>query len=131
MIIRALDPADERTFTASVAGPAALLVAKLYKLAERQATPDRLNDKDAHDAYRLLVAIDTPTLAGSLTSLLDDPLAGPVTLAAVGYLDDLFAAGPDAPGSLMAGRAEHLVGNPATVSASAAILAQDLVAALR
>lgn len=131
MLIRALDVHDERAFTASVAGPAALLVAKLHKLAERRDTPDRLNDKDAHDVYRLLVAIDTPALAAPVRALVDDQLAGPVTAAAVTYLDDLFAAGPDALGSSMAGRAERLVGAPATVAAAAAALAHDLVAALR
>lgn len=131
MLIRALDVQDERTFTASVAGPAALLVAKLHKLAERRDTPDRLNDKDAHDVYRLLVAIDTPALATPVRALVHDQLAGPVTAAALTYLDDLFAAGPDALGSRMAGRAERLVGAPATVAASAAELAHDLVTALR
>jgi hypothetical protein len=55
--IRALATDDRRIYTANVAGPAALLMAKLHKLGERQATPGRLVDKDAHDVYRLLVAI--------------------------------------------------------------------------
>ncbi|MDN5856283.1 MAG: hypothetical protein L0K86_26260 [Actinomycetia bacterium] len=54
---------DGRAYTANVAGPAALLVAKLHKLGERQATPGRLIDKDAHDLYRLLVATPTENLA--------------------------------------------------------------------
>lgn len=53
--IAALDPEDARTFVTEVAGPAALLVAKLHKLGDRdESDPDRLNDKDAHDVYRLL-----------------------------------------------------------------------------
>ena len=52
--IRALARDDHRSHTANVAGPAALLVAKLHKIGERQATPGRLVDKDAHDIYRLL-----------------------------------------------------------------------------
>lgn len=53
--IAALDPEDARTFVTEVAGPAALLVAKLHKLGDRdESDSDRLNDKDAHDVYRLL-----------------------------------------------------------------------------
>ena len=50
---------EVRSAIINVAGPAALLVAKLHKIGERVGSPDRLNDKDAHDAYRLLVATDT------------------------------------------------------------------------
>ncbi len=47
MEIRSLSAADPRVLHAQVAGPAALLVAKLHKLGERQASPTRLVDKDA------------------------------------------------------------------------------------
>lgn len=58
--IGALDPAaDPREFIVAVAGPAALLVAKIHKLHDRIDTPGRLNNKDAHDVYRLLRAIET------------------------------------------------------------------------
>lgn len=40
MVVTALAPGDGRAYAASVAGPAALLVAKLHKLGERQATRD-------------------------------------------------------------------------------------------
>jgi hypothetical protein len=127
--IRALAPDDRRSYTANVAGPAALLVAKLHKFGERQATPGRLVDKDAHDVYRLLVAVPTEALASKLLQLRADDLAGPVTQQALTLLAELFAAGADAPGSAMAGRAEEGVGEPATVSAAAAALAEDLVSA--
>lgn len=60
--VTALDPADHRSIEVNVAGPAALLVAKAHKLGERLDHPARLNDKDAHDAYRILRAIETKTL---------------------------------------------------------------------
>ena len=126
MIVGSLDPRDPRTVTANVAGPTALLVAKLHKLAERRATPERLENKDAHDIYRLLVAISTETLKESLERLVIDPLAGEVTQQAMTHLDELFAAGPDALGSVMAGQAEELVGEPETVAGSVSILAADL-----
>lgn len=53
MTIRALAAEDDREVEARVAGPAALLVAKLHKLGERQErAPERLVDKDAYDVYR-------------------------------------------------------------------------------
>src|SRR5680860_717340 len=103
------------------------MVAKLHKLGERHDThPARLDDKDAHDLYRLLVAIPTADLVKSLEKLRGDELSAEVTATAMGYLKVLFA-GPDAPGSQMAGRAEGLAGNPGVAAASAATLAADLI----
>lgn len=129
MTIRPLASSDNRKVEARVAGPAALLVAKLHKLGERQETPDRLVDKDAYDVYRLLIAIATDELAESLVGLLIDELAGDVTTAAMHFLAQLFA-NADSTGSVMAGRAEELVGDPAVVAAACAALAGDLLAAL-
>ncbi len=129
MTIRALDPADGRQMSVAVAGPAALLVAKLHKIGERTDHPDRLVDKDAHDIYRLLVATDCVAIATRLLELADDELCGPATKAAIAYLRELFAS-PAALGPTMAGRAEHLVGDPIVVAASAALLAGDLIAAI-
>lgn len=131
MTISALDPADHRSIELEVAGPAALLVSKLHKLGERQDHPNRLIDKDAHDIYRLLVATDSDGLGRQIAMLCADELAGDVTSGAIVYLERLFASGPDALGSTMAGRAEQLVGDPAVVSAAAAALASDVVNALR
>jgi hypothetical protein len=129
--IPALSEDDRRIYRAKVAGPAALLVAKLHKLGERQATPDRLIDKDAHDIYRLLVAIATDDLANTLRMLRSDDMAGKATDQALKYLEEMFAAGSDATGSMMAGRAETGIGNPETVANSVALLAADLLAAVR
>lgn len=41
-----------------------------------------------------------------------------VTAESVGYLQELFAAGPDAIGSVMAGRAEEGFGDPDEVAAA-------------
>jgi len=40
---------DQRVVTVDVAGPAALLVSKLHKIAEREGQLERSDDKDAHD----------------------------------------------------------------------------------
>jgi len=104
--------------------------AELHKLGERQDRPDRLIDKDAHDIYRLLVATDTQHLSTTLRELQVDELAGESTILAIAYLEALFAPGANALGSMMAGRAEQLVGDPAVASAAAAALATDLLSAL-
>jgi hypothetical protein len=114
-----------------VAGLAALLVAKLHKVGERAAnSPHRLNDKDAHDIYRILVASDTDTIAAKFIGLLTDDLSSAATAQAIEYFRELFAAGAEATGSTMAGRAEEGIGDPDFVSRSVAILADELVAAV-
>lgn len=128
-VIEALDPADTRSATIAVAGPAALLVSKLHRLGERAGDPGRLVDKDAHDIYRLLVSVDTAQLAERIRELRDDDLAGRSTDTAVNYLRQLFVDGPRT-GAIMAGRAEALAGDPETAAASSAALADDLLRAL-
>ena len=65
MRLNALDEDDRREFEVRVAGPSALLVAKLHKLADRSGQGDakRLKDKDALDVLRLLRAIPVERLA--------------------------------------------------------------------
>lgn len=131
MRIASLDPRDERRHSVRVAGPAALLVAKVHKIGERLDTkPSRLDDKDAHDAYRILVDVPTEELAAAFAVLLDHEVSATATADATEYLRSLFAAGPDAPGSMRAGRAEQGIGEPATVSLQTSVLADDLIKAL-
>lgn len=130
MDIRSLAPGDHRVAQAKVAGPAGLLVTKLHKIGEREGDPDRLVDKDAHDIYRLLVAVDTQSLADAFQNLTEDPMAGEVSREALGYLADLFAQGPDALGARMAGRAEVGIGDPEVVANACTALTADLIAAL-
>jgi hypothetical protein len=127
MEIPSLDPADARLCVANVAGPAALLVAKLHKLGQRaDEGGDRLIDKDAHDIYRLLVATSTLELAARLQVLRADDLAGSVTEQALTLIDRLFRT-PGSVGATMAGRAEALLGDPEVVAASTAALVGDLL----
>jgi len=76
------------------------------------------------------VAIQTADLAARLRQLQKDGRARHVTNVAIDYLNQLFAAGPNAIGSMMAGRAETGVGDPLVVSASVAALVEDLVRVL-
>lgn len=129
--IDALDPGDSRVYTARVAGPAALLVAKLHKIGERTGAPDRLVDKDAHDIYRILVAVPTAQLASTLRTLGADPISREATNHALEYFDRLFATGPHAIGSTMAGRAEEGIGDPEQVALAVSLLASDALDAVR
>jgi hypothetical protein len=92
MEITALDPLDKRSVQTKVAGPAALLVAKLHKLRERIATgrEDRLRDKDAADIVRIMQTTAPNEIAETLIGLCQDPIAGEPSTAALEYLDELF-----------------------------------------
>lgn len=131
MTVHGLEQDDAREIEVCVAGPAALLVAKLHKLGDRRDDVRRQEDKDAHDIYRLLRSTSADELEFGIRSLLDADLSATTARAAMTYLDELFAAGDYALGSRMAGRAESIVGNPAQVSLACSFLAADLLSAIR
>ena len=125
--ITALDPEDARVIPVRVASPAALVVAKVYKIGDRRDTsPSRLLDKDAHDLYRLLRATDGASIVAGLSRLTRDPLAGPVTQRAVKWIRELCET-PQSLIPVMAGRAEELVGNPGDVAEAAWALTQEIL----
>lgn len=131
MTVTALNPSDDRRYDVRVAGCAALLVAKVHKIGERaEDAPHRLVDKDAHDIYRILIDTATEALAADFRRLQSDDLAGEVTEQALEFLRAHFAAGPEAIGSMMAGRTEEGVGEPETVALQTSILSTDLLAEL-
>ncbi len=129
MTIAALEAGDDRRFDVAVAGPAALLVAKLHKLADRQQTPRRQDDKDALDVYRLLQAVSTEQLATGLRAILADERAKAVGEKALEILSGLFGT-PNAAGSQMAARAVGLLGDPVAIALSCAALTEDLLDAI-
>ncbi len=129
MVVTALDNADGRSISVNVAGPGALIVAKCHKIAERVDNPPRLNNKDAHDVYRILRAVDTEVLRATFALLLNDELGRDVTEQALGHLAELFA-GVDSIGATMAGRAEEGVGEPEQVAVAVSILTTDLLESL-
>ena len=65
----------------ATASPAALLIAKTHKFAERVAEREqrRLEDKDALDILRLLQATETAALAAAISGLLQTDVAREVT----------------------------------------------------
>ena len=127
--IVSLDPnTDPRSHVIKVAGPAALLVAKLHKIAERVGDSGRAQDKDALDVLRLLQAIPTEELAERLHLLRGDEIAGAVSRKAIAQLRELFASSAGL-GAAMAARAVGTLADPQTIRASCAALATDLAAA--
>ena len=126
MTIAALEPSDLRTVKLAVAGPAALLIAKLHKIAERLGQPSRQEDKDALDVYRLLKATDVRRFADAIPTLMYDIRSAEVTKQALISLRDLFAT-DSAPGSQMAARNVPAQEERATIAASCAVLAEDLL----
>lgn len=69
--VAALDPADTRSFPIRVAGPAALVTAKVYKIEDRSGS-DRLQDKDALDVFRLIRGTSTEDMSDRFRALLAD-----------------------------------------------------------
>lgn len=106
--IGSFDPAeDPRVVRAKVAGPGALLVAKMFKLHERRGSA-RANDKDALDVLRILQGVSTESLARRLGLILGDPRSESTGARALEMLAELFGSrGGD--GSAMAARAAQPV----------------------
>lgn len=129
MTIESLDDEDGRAFDLAVAGPAALLVAKLHKIAERVDSPGRREDKDALDVLRLLRAVSTETMAEGVHTLLNEEISAGVTREALTFLRDLFSE-PSRPGCQMAARAAAPLEPEDTITASCAVLTQDLLQAV-
>jgi hypothetical protein len=94
--VASLEPdIDTRVIRASVAGPAALLVAKAYKIRDRVEKPgkSRLNDKDAGDVVRLMMIDEGPLeVVKRFRKLLVDGRTSEVVKTGLGYLDDLLGA---------------------------------------
>ena len=127
--ITALEPNDPRAFQLRVAGPAALLTAKAIKISERlgqaDAQPDRLKEKDALDAFRILQAVETTALASGFTRHRADQHAAAVTDEAL-EIYRLHASTPTGRIAQLASNAA--LGDPTVAPAFAALVTQLLAA---
>lgn len=98
MRIASLDPSDNRSMPARVAGAAAMLVAKTHKIMDRleKGPARRVNDKDGSDVVRLMQANRPEAVAQTLGRLLEHPEAGQPTAVAIERFLGLFGdrAGP-------------------------------------
>lgn len=89
---------------------------------------DRLVDKDAFDAYRLL-RLPTAAMIDGLRRMLGDERTRPTAEVGIEHIRRLFASA-DAIGSLLAGRSVEGVGDPMTVRLATTTLGEELLRAL-
>lgn len=123
-------PDDHRSFTIWVAGPGALLVAKLHKISERAANPGRRDDKDALDVLRLLRKIPGNELADAFVGLSANPDSAGVTSSALEILREMFGK-QDGTGCEMAVRATEGLEDPDEIRGACTILTRELLAAVK
>ena len=128
--LASLEPAvDPRVVRAKVAGPGALLVAKMFKIHERRGSA-RSNDKDALDVLRILQGVSTKDLARRLTSILGDARSATTGARALELFAELFGNRGGA-GAAMAARAAQPVMDAAQVRATCEALADELLEVLK
>jgi Nucleotidyltransferase len=110
--VESLDPADSRSASVAVAGPAALLIAKVHKISGR-IEADRHQrtsvDKDAADVYRLIQATSVADMAAGFRLALSIEVSRSVAELAMRRADQLFGR-RTAVGVEMASRAIGVVG---------------------
>jgi hypothetical protein len=123
MTVGSLEAEDARSWAIEVAGPAALLVAKVYKIQDRQGTL-RLGDKDALDVFRLLRGTSTEELAARFRRVLSIHQA--TAAPAARWLAEQFG-NPRGAGIAMTLRAVGPLADPAEIIASCIALVHDLI----
>jgi len=129
MPLCALETADSRSFNIRVAGPAALLVAKVHKISERHGS-ERQVDKDALDIVRLLRGTTTEDLAARYRRLLADERSKSTAASGLTMFQDAFAR-KSSVGIEMAVRSAGSLVDPAELTTSCELLANDLLTLLR
>lgn len=129
-IIRSLTPAtDTRSFNIEIAGPAALLVAKIHKISERISKfPSENLSKDAFDIYRLLHTVSASKLSVEVQLLLKNNISKAVTESALSQFRELFgkatADGPKLVAAYLSG-----IEDSDFIIASSIALSQDFLEA--
>lgn len=130
MRIAALTTDDVRAHTLKVADPAALLVAKQYKILERLARPARQRPRDSHDVYRLLREIEPEVFVAGFELMLGNEISAAVARDAIGHLETLFGE-PGGPGAQQAAEAvAPLVEESEIVAIRCAALAREVLSAI-
>lgn len=122
--VGALDPQDPRSIRCWVAGPAALTVAKLHKLAERSGGP-RQKDKDALDLHRLLIS-HGEKMPSRIQVLMEHPETAESTHIALGHLRQLFESA-QAEGCRMVATALGALPEAEVQAQACSLLAQELL----
>lgn len=127
--VSSLDSADPRTFELAVAGPAALLTSKLHKISDRTGT-GRFSDKDALDVLRLLRGTGTDDLSRRYKLILRDEKSRQSAERGLELLQLQFVQ-RGSMGAEMMSRAAGGLADPDELEASARLLGEELLAAVR
>jgi len=131
LTISSFEPEDPRSYEMTVAGPAALIIAKTAKIGDRlMGSSERLTSKDAHDVYRLLLATQTELLGQLFEKLLSNPLSEIEAQTNLSAFAQLFAKSQDAPGNRLVAEAAKGIEDADLLMASSWALASDLVETL-
>jgi hypothetical protein len=132
LLIDAFDNNDSRSFQCRVAGPAALIVAKVFKISDRQnQKQSRMVNKDALDVFRLLKASDPKELAGRFQLLLNHELSSAEANRGLELFETLFAQEVNAFGNELIANAFQGLEPVDLMKEQAMALASELVGALR
>jgi hypothetical protein len=129
IVIESLDPDDQRSIVMKVAGPAALLTAKAYKIRDRVAEmkPGREADKDAGDVIRLMRTSGIRAVAASFTALTnhEDERIASTAAQGLSMLKEQFGR-PRGVGVQMAQRALAGALPPQTIEALATAFTREM-----
>ncbi len=130
--VSTLVPDADRSCNLKVAGPAALLVAKVHKIGERVTAGGshrrEMLHKDAFDIYRLLLAIETAEMATEFKLLQSHEVSSRVTSEALSTFQRLFGA-PSGMGTQLVVRSILNLEDSDFITASTVALSQDLLKA--
>ena len=129
MKLAALEEDDARTIDVRVAGPAALVVAKVHKIDDRKDS-DRQSDKDALDVLRLLRGTETDELVARWAKLFGDKRSEEAARRGRGLLESQFARRQNV-GVQMAIRSAGALGDAEEIAVLFEALVGDFLAALK
>ena len=121
---------DAPALSMRVAGPAALMIAKAFKINDRKNNTSRLMDKDALDIYRLLIATEATDLIPKFEILLSDPISDSTALAGVKFLNEIFILGEEPIGGVMLARALESIQDASVASNAVRIMMSEILGPL-
>ena len=131
--IASLSPNAARSCLLKVAGPAALVVSKVHKIADRLEDTDLRRQeqlhKDAFDIYRLLRATDTAELASEFELLRSHEISSRVTTEALSMFESLFGSRSDM-GTILLIRSLGALEDSAFIIESSVALSRDMLGAV-
>ena len=126
--IASLDSSDDRRYELKVAGPATILIAKLFKISDRLNSA-RAEPKDGYESFRLM-QLPLEVIVRGWRHALGSDSSKAVANKGVDLLADLFGAA-EAPGVELAVTYVGEFEDPRQLRLSAPLLARQIVAALR